>query len=67
MSIQFDNTNAGAVTLKPGASGSYSMTLPVANASGALTNDGSGNMSFAAGGTVPPIAKQLSAYQYGGL
>lgn len=49
MSIQFDNTAAGIVTLKPGASGSYSMTLPVANAAGALTNDGSGNMSFANG------------------
>lgn len=50
MSIQFDNTAAGVVTLKPGASGSYSMTLPVANAAGALTNDGSGNMSFTSSG-----------------
>jgi hypothetical protein len=48
MSIQLDNTNAGTVTLKPGTSGSYTMTLPVANASGALTNNGSGVMSFAA-------------------
>ena len=52
MSIQLDNTAAGIVTLKPGASGSYSMTLPVANASGALTNDGSGNMSFVAAGDI---------------
>tara|TARA_R110000868_G_scaffold96826_3_gene266177 strand:- start:349 stop:1533 length:1185 start_codon:yes stop_codon:yes gene_type:complete len=51
MSIQFDNTAAGIVTLKPGASGNYSMTLPIANASGALTNDGSGNMSFVAAGS----------------
>jgi hypothetical protein len=50
MSIQFDNTAAGVVTLKPGASGSYSMTLPTSNAAGGLVNDGSGNLSF---GTVP--------------
>ena len=53
MSIQLDNTAAGIVTLKPGASGSYSITLPIANASGALTNDGSGNMSFAVASATP--------------
>jgi hypothetical protein len=49
MSIQFDNTAAGVVTLKPGASGSYSMTMPISNAVGVFTNDGSGNMSFGVG------------------
>jgi len=60
MSIQFDNTAAGVVTLKPGASGSYSMTLPIANAAGAFTNDGSGNMSFAATGTVTSVAQSFT-------
>lgn len=67
MSIQLDNTAAGVVTLKPGASGSYTMTLPIANASGALTNDGSGNMSFAAsGGSSLPITK-MQAQSFGGF
>lgn len=54
MSINFDNSAAGNVTLKPGASGNYSMVMPVANAAGALTNDGAGNMSFNAGTVTMP-------------
>ena len=30
MSIQIDNTNAGTLTLKPAASGSYTLTFPSA-------------------------------------
>jgi hypothetical protein len=37
------------------------MTLPVANASGALTNDGSGNMSFAAGGSGLTLLSTVTA------
>jgi hypothetical protein len=69
MSIQLDNTNAGTVTLKPGVSGTYSITLPIANAAGALTNDGSGNMSFTpsgGGGSSLPITK-MQAQSFGGF
>jgi hypothetical protein len=67
MSIQLDNTNAGTVTLKPGASGTYTMTLPIANASGALTNDGSGNMSFtpSSGGSSVGATLYLNSTQGG--
>jgi hypothetical protein len=53
MSIQIDNTNAGTLTLKPAASGSYTLTFPsaVAAVNGyVLSSDTSGTLSWAAGG-----------------
>jgi hypothetical protein len=54
MAIQIDNTNAGVLTLRPGASGSYTLTFPtaVAGTSGfVLSSDTSGNLSWVAPAT----------------
>lgn len=54
MAIQFDNSNTGVVTLKPGASGSYSLVLPTALpgvAGYVLASDLSGNLSWAVNGS----------------
>lgn len=53
MAIQIDNTNAGVLTLRPGASGSYALVFPaaVAAANGyVLSSDTSGNLSWVAAG-----------------
>ncbi|MGA0927640.1 MAG: hypothetical protein ACO3RW_10610 [Burkholderiaceae bacterium] len=49
MPIQFDNSNAGVVTLKPATSGTVSFTLPNADGTSGqvLQTDGSGALSFA--------------------
>lgn len=64
MSIQYDNTNPGTITLKPGASGSCSIVFPTANAAGALTSDGAGNLfwggePFVYWKTLKPLAERL--------
>ena len=61
MAIQFDNTNTGTLTLKPGASGSYALVFPAAVAAVngyVLSSDTSGNLSWAAagGGTVTAVS-----------
>jgi hypothetical protein len=53
MAIQFDNTNTGTLTLRPGASGSYALVFPAAVAAVngyVLTSDTSGNLSWSAAG-----------------
>lgn len=51
MAIQFDNTNTGTVTLKPGSSGTVTFVLPTSDgaAGEVIKTDGSGNLSFGAG------------------
>jgi hypothetical protein len=60
MAIQFDNTNTGTLTLRPGATGSYALVFPaaVAAANGyVLSSDTSGNLSWVAGaGTVTSVS-----------
>jgi hypothetical protein len=54
MAIQLDDTNTGIITLKPGASGNYSITFPatVAAVNGyVLASDTSGNLSWVANGS----------------
>jgi hypothetical protein len=48
MAINFDNTNAGVITLKPATSGTITFVLPSADgtANQVLKTDGSGNLSF---------------------
>lgn len=50
MAINFDNTNAGVITLKPATTGNLSLVLPSADgaANTFLKTDGSGNLSFGA-------------------
>ena len=50
MAIQFDNSNAGTLTIKPPTSGSYSVVWPASNGTSGygLRTDGSGNLSWAA-------------------
>ena len=53
MAIQFDNTNTGTLTLRPGASGSYALVFPAAVAAVngyVLSSDTSGNLSWVAAG-----------------
>jgi hypothetical protein len=52
MAIQFDNTNTGTTTLKPPASGSWTLVLPASNGStgNVLTTDGSGNLTWGTAG-----------------
>jgi len=53
MAIQLDDTNTGVLTLKPGASGNYSLTFPAAVAAVngyVLSSDTSGNLSWSAAG-----------------
>lgn len=51
---------SGVITIRPqNVAGTYTMTLPTANASGVLTNDGAGALSWAAAsgtGTVTSVA-----------
>lgn len=51
MAINFDNSNAGVITLKPGVSGTLTLVLPIADGTSGqfLKTDGSGTLSFAAG------------------
>ena len=54
MAIQLDDTNTGIITLKPGASGNYSITFPAAVAAVngyVLSSDTSGNLSWIANGS----------------
>jgi len=54
MAIQLDDTNTGIITLKPGASGNYSITFPTAVAAVngyVLSSDTSGNLSWIANGS----------------
>ena len=63
MSIQIDNTNAGTLTLKPAASGSYTLTFPsaVAAVNGyVLSSDTSGTLSWVAGGGAGAEADTLA-------
>ena len=48
MAINFDNSNAGVITLKPGASGTLTLVLPIADgtANQVIKTDGSGTLSF---------------------
>lgn len=51
MAINFDNSNAGVITLKPGASGTLTLVLPIADGTSGqfLKTDGAGTLSFANG------------------
>ena len=54
MAIQIDNTNAGILTLKPGASGTYALTFPTAAPASSglvLSSDTSGNLSWVVAAT----------------
>lgn len=52
--LQLDGATSGTLSLIPAATTtSHSLNLPSANASGALTNDGSGNLSWASAGASP--------------
>jgi hypothetical protein len=54
MAIQIDDTNVGILTLKPAASGNYSITFPAAVAAvngHVLSSDTSGNLSWIANGS----------------
>jgi hypothetical protein len=56
MAIQFDNTNTGTLTLRPGASGTYTLTFPAAVAATngfILSSDTSGNLSWVAVAATP--------------
>lgn len=55
MAIQFDNSNAGTITLKPATSGSPTLTLPSADGTSgqALTTDGAGQLTFTTVGAAP--------------
>lgn len=70
MSINFDNTPAGTIILKPASSGNYSLTFPIsAGSSGqVLTTDGSGNLSFTtitiSGGTAQSAANYTSPWAW---
>lgn len=44
--LVLSGSTSGALTLNAGATGSYALNFPTANASGAFLNDGSGNISF---------------------
>ena len=48
MAIQFDNSNAGTITLKPATTGTPTLILPSADGTNgqALTTNGSGQLSF---------------------
>lgn len=48
MAIQFDNTNTGVLTLRPGTSGSYGLTFPSADGANGqvLSTGGGGGLSF---------------------
>ena len=61
----WDNTNTFSVSLRaPNAvsGGSYSLSLPVDQGSGALSNDGAGNLSWVA----IPGAEAIDQFAYGG-
>jgi hypothetical protein len=51
MAINFDNSNAGVITLKPAASGTLTLVLPSADGTTGqfLKTDGVGNLSFGSG------------------
>lgn len=51
MAINFDNSNAGVITLKPATSGTLTLVLPSADgtANQFIKTDGVGNLSFGAG------------------
>jgi hypothetical protein len=51
MAINFDNSNAGVVTLKPGVSGAVAFALPIADGTNGqfIKTDGAGTLSFGAG------------------
>jgi hypothetical protein len=51
MAINFDNSNAGVITLKPGASGTLTLVLPIADGTSGqfLKTDGAGTLSFGNG------------------
>ena len=54
MAIQLDDTNTGIITLKPGATGNYSITFPAAVAAVngyVLASDTSGNLSWVVNGS----------------
>lgn len=57
--VQFDDTTTNNVVIKAPTtvSASYTMKLPAAQGTGAILNDGSGNLSFQSGftGTVSPV------------
>ena len=46
VNLVLSGATSGALTLVPGATGSYSLNFPTANAAGSFINDGSGNISF---------------------
>ena len=48
MAINFDNSNAGVITLKPASSGNFSLVLPSADgtANQVIKTDGAGALSF---------------------
>lgn len=51
MAINFDNSNAGVITLKPGVSGTVTFALPIADGTAGqfIRTDGAGTLSFGAG------------------
>ena len=69
MAIQFDNTNTGTLTLRPGASGSYALVFPIAVAAAngyVLSSDTSGNLSWVAGGGTVTSVSVTSANGFAG-
>jgi len=63
--IKLQGSSSGALTLTPPSTiTSYSVTLPAAQGTGALTNDGSGNLSWTAssGGTVTSVAMSVPSF-----
>lgn len=62
--ITFFGNTSGSISLKPAAvTTTHTLNLPASNASGALTNDGSGNLSWAAagGGGLPAFSQHFNS------
>jgi hypothetical protein len=57
MAIQFDNSNAGVITLRPGSSGNITFVLPIADGTTnqLLQTNGSGTLSFGSTLTNPTV------------